>query len=217
MPGLKIEIVKLLNTIILIFQVLDAQKKKKIKPKPKLKSKEKSNTSMNKIPGESKNQSIETPINKNIKNKISKKKKTIQKRRLKKTTIKEYKKVPIKKLKLTTQRPINNGSKENEIPDNLKWLQEDPHELLLSRFVETPKGTKLGESIGIDKSRLILKNKLKFYSIPMTSIKEKGDKLVLRRKVNWKLAVKLGERWRKKTLDVIKMVEPKKSRVIKVK
>jgi hypothetical protein len=131
----------------------------------------------------------------------------------------KVKRVPRAKVraKVKAQGKAKGKSEKDEgVPENLKWLTEDPQEALLSRFVETPKGTKLGESIGIDKSRLILKNKLKFYSIPLNSVKEKGDILVLVRKVNWKLAAKLGENWRKRTLDVLNVDSTIKSKVIKI-
>jgi hypothetical protein len=108
------------------------------------------------------------------------------------------------------------ASKE-KIPDEVKWMQEDPQDQLLSRFVETPKGTRVGESIGIEKKRIILKNKLKFYSIPLKYVKEKDDVLILRRKVNWSVAEKLGEAWRKNALDVIPKNKPKPVKKTKAK
>jgi len=113
------------------------------------------------------------------------------------------KKKLVKKTRLKKRRIIAKSKKADEVPNEVKWMQEDPHDQLLSRFIETPKGTRVGESIGIEKSRIILKNKLKFYSIPLNYVKEKDDKLVLRRKVDWIHAAKLGELWRKNALDVI--------------
>jgi hypothetical protein len=126
-----------------------------------------------------------------------------------KTKKKLVKKTRLKKRSTTvTPKP----KKEQEVPDEVKWMQEDPHDQLLSRFVETPKGTRVGESIGIEQSRIILKNKLNFYVIPLKYIKEKDDKLILRRKVNWDRAAKLGEAWRKKALDVIPKNKPKRKK-----
>ena len=127
------------------------------------------------------------------------------------------KKKLVKRSKLKTKPTQKKVQKEDEIPDEVKWLQEDPQDQLLSRFVETPKGTVVGESIGIEKSKIILKNKLKFYVIPLKYVKEKDDKLVLRRKVNWDNASKLGERWRKQALDVIPKNKPKMGKGVKAK
>ena len=103
-------------------------------------------------------------------------------------------------------------SKKDQVPNEVKWMQEDPQDQLLSRFVETPKGTVVGESIGIEKSMIILKNKLKFYSVPLKYVKEKDDKLILKRKIDWSKAEKLGELWRKEALDVLPKNKPKKSK-----
>jgi len=151
--------------------------------------------------------------------------KIIQKPNIVQTMPKKVKKHKMKEKKLATfQRPLltekpipKEQERINEIPDELNWIKEDPHELLLSRFVETPKGTKLGESIGIYRKRIILKNKLNFYSIPLDSIREKGAKLVLRRKVDWKKAAKLGEIWRKNTLDIIEIQKHKQKKSLKKK
>ena len=112
------------------------------------------------------------------------------------------------KVKPTPVKKVRPSQEPGTVPDELKWLQEDPKDQLLSRFIETPKGTIVGESIGIEKSQLIIKNKLKFYSIPLKYVKEKDDKLVLRRKVDWIRAQKLGESWRKKALDLIPKATP---------
>ena len=104
-------------------------------------------------------------------------------------------------VKKKSVKTVKKKDKFEGLPEELMWIKEDPQELLLSRFVETPKGTRLGESIGVDKTQLILKNKSKFYSIPLKFIKEKKNKLVLRKKVNWKTAARKGEHWRKITLD----------------
>jgi hypothetical protein len=129
----------------------------------------------------------------------------IQKQKLKPTRVKRSRPKPKTSRKPSRSKTVKpNQEKEEEMPEELQWIKEDPHELLLSRFVETPKGTKLGESIGIDGKRLILKNKLNFYSIPLKTIKEKDQILILRKKVDWDEASKLGETWRKNTLDYIK-------------
>lgn len=183
----------------------------------------------------SKSEKKKAPVKKRAKLKLTKKpsketddgkaesvKKSKRRRSIKKARAQEGKVKPVPKTKVKKKPPsdivkrVEESSNNDDIPVELQWLREDPHELLLSRFVETPKGTRLGESIGIDKSRLILKNKLNFYSIPLKSVKEKGDKLILRRKVDWKSATRLGEIWRKNTLDVIK-TRPKKTKQRKAK
>jgi len=113
-----------------------------------------------------------------------------------------------RKVKPKRKLPENKSTKDEDIPTEVMWLREDPRESLLSRFVETPKGNNVGESIGIERSRIILKKKLNFYSIPLKYVKEKDDKLVLTHKVNWTRAAKLGEIWRRKALDII----PKKKK-----
>jgi hypothetical protein len=60
---------------------------------------------------------------------------------------------------------------------------------------------------------IILKNKLKFYSIPLRFVKEKDDKLVLRKRVDWARAEKLGEIWRKNALDVIPSKKVNKGKI----
>ncbi len=157
---------------------------------------------------------------KKVKHKRKMKKQTPNLHKVRRSSIAPKKKV-IKRTKRTTQKPsvrtVGPTPAPEELPQELRWLRDDPHELLLSRFVVTPKDTPLGESIGIDKSMIILKHKSKFYSIPLKSIKEKGDKLVLHKKVNWKRAERLGEHWRKKTLDVMKVKKVKKPKTIKSK
>jgi hypothetical protein len=157
-----------------------------------------------------------------IRAKATVKKTKVQKRRVKKSTPAKLRKVPLKRLSFSKKPEPKQEVKpkkepvEGEIPEELRWLQEDPHELLLSRFIETSKGTRLGESIGIDKKMLIMKKKSKFYSIPLKAIKEKGDVLILKKRVDWKKASKLGESWRRRTLDVIPGKQTKSSKVIKI-
>jgi hypothetical protein len=146
----------------------------------------------------------------------TKERKSKSKQKSKQSKEKNIKKIPKKKLvrkpksKLKKQTTTVKTKKANEVPDEVKWMEEDPHDQLLSRFVETPKGTVVGESIGIEKTRIILKNKLKFYSIPLKYVKEKDDILILQRRVNWTRAEKLGEVWRKAALDIIPKNKAKK-------
>jgi hypothetical protein len=130
----------------------------------------------------------------------------------KKTDIKpkkDTKKKLVKRSKLKKRSATIPSKKDDGVPDELRWMQEDPQDQLLSRFVETPKGTRVGESIGIEKKRMILKFKSNFYVIPINYVKEKDDKLVLLRKVNWDRAGKLGEIWRKNALDPLYISQKK--------
>ena len=110
---------------------------------------------------------------------------------------------PVKKR--PSKKPIKKA--DEQLPEDVKWLEDDPHDEILSRFIYDPKGKQVGETIGVEGKQLIVKNREKFYSIPLISIHEKNSELVLRKKVNWVKAEKKGEKWRKKALDVIK---PKK-------
>lgn len=115
----------------------------------------------------------------------------------------------IKKRKPVKKRPAKKPIKkaDEQLPEDVKWLEDDPHDEILSRFIYDPRGKQVGETIGVEGKQLIVKNREKFYSIPLNSIHEKNSELVLRKKVNWVKAEKKGEKWRKKALDVIK---PKK-------
>jgi hypothetical protein len=129
-------------------------------------------------------------------------------RRTPSTKIGKKKKV-VKKRKIV-RRPLRKKGRKKEdeqLPEDVKWLEDDPHDEILSRFIFNSKGTQMGETIGVEGKQLIIKNREKFYSIPLNSIKEKNDELTLVKKINWKRAEKKGEKWRKKALDVIK---PKK-------
>jgi hypothetical protein len=119
------------------------------------------------------------------------------------------KKKVIRKRKIVKKTAGRKGIKKDEekLPEDVKWLEDDPHDEILSRFIFDPKGSQVGETIGVEGKQLILKDHEKFYSIPLNSIKERNDELILVKKVDWNKAEKKGEKWRKKALDVIK---PKK-------
>ena len=112
---------------------------------------------------------------------------------------------------MVKRRPVKKTTKktEEQLPEDVKWLEDDPHDEILSRFIFNSKGEQVGETIGVEGKQLIVKNREKFYSIPFNSIHEKNDELVLKKKVNWERAEKKGEKWRKKALDLIK---PKKKK-----
>lgn len=124
----------------------------------------------------------------------------------------DSKKKLLKRSKLKPKSTSVSSKKDEVVPDELRWMQEDPQDQLLSRFVETPKGTRVGESIGIEKKKMILKFKSKFFVIPLSYVKEKDDKLVLLRKVNWDNAGKLGEIWRRNALDPLYAGQKKASK-----
>lgn len=75
---------------------------------------------------------------------------------------------------------------------------EDMYESLIPCFVINKNGEKIGETIGMDGKRIIIKKMEAFYSVPLSKINEKSDKLVVD-DVDWKEAKILGERWRKKS------------------
>ncbi len=88
--------------------------------------------------------------------------------------------------------------------DRSVWT-EDPRDELLSRFIKDKKGRKLGESIGVEGNEMIMKRGDRFYIIPLKNIKKKKKELLFVGKINWKAAKIKGERWRKRSLDVIKV------------
>jgi len=93
---------------------------------------------------------------------------------------------------------------------DLGWMEEDPKDHLLSRFIEDPSSNIIGESIGIERKNLIMKSGLKFYSIPLKNIVEKNDNLSIKGRIDRKKARKLGEAWRKRALDPLYQKKNKK-------
>ena len=211
--------ITLLHYLIIILQTITTQKGKKTKLKQRT-------TKFNNVQGGVKNQlngavSIRKKRTKKrtrppIRNLPTRKSQTRRKVPPKTRTMEHNKKL-IRKTKLKIKSSHDKLQQEDNIPEEVRWLQEDPQDQLLSRFVETPKGTKVGESIGIEKSELILKNKLNFYLIPLNYVKEKDGKLILRRKVNWSSAAKLGDAWRRRALDIIRNKKQKRIKSGKVK
>lgn len=72
---------------------------------------------------------------------------------------------------------------------------------ILSRFIVDKKDTIVGESIGIEGKFIVVKHREKFYLVPRNAVKLQGDKLVLKKKVDWIAALARGEGWRKEELD----------------
>jgi len=103
---------------------------------------------------------------------------------------------PVKITRRKTRRRVNAST-----PEDLKWVEEDPKDHLLSRYIKDSKGKVVGESIGVEGKYIIMKNGLKFYSIPLRNIVELETELRLKGRINRDKARKLGEEWRKKALD----------------
>jgi hypothetical protein len=93
------------------------------------------------------------------------------------------------------------GRRSKGTPSDLRWVEEDPKDHLLSRFIFDGKGNIIGESIGVDGKYLIMKSGKKFYSVPLKNIREDEKDLTLKGKIDKRMARKLGEVWRKKALD----------------
>ena len=68
---------------------------------------------------------------------------------------------------------------------------------LLSRFVVDKDGKRLGESISVYNDLLIIKKEGKFYAIPLKHIATKGEHLAIKGIVQWDIAEKLAQEWKK--------------------
>lgn len=78
---------------------------------------------------------------------------------------------------------------------------EDPRDEYLSLFVLNRNDEVVGESIGVEGDKIIIKNQDKFYEIPLGSVEIEDKKLRLKANVNWKKAKKAGDKWKTKELD----------------
>jgi len=83
--------------------------------------------------------------------------------------------------------------------------KEDLYESLIPRFVVNKSGEKIGETIGMDGQRIILKKNSDFYSIPVSVLDEHLGELIIEKDIDWEKAKALGERWRKKSFIVGKV------------
>lgn len=84
---------------------------------------------------------------------------------------------------------------------------------ILSLFIVDSEGHVVGESIGVEGSKLVLKHKGVFYVIPLNSVKKSKGNLKLIKSVDWTAARAYGERWKKENLDPLwgtKPIKPKK-------
>ncbi|MBU2565161.1 MAG: hypothetical protein KJ655_02770 [Candidatus Thermoplasmatota archaeon] len=79
---------------------------------------------------------------------------------------------------------------------------EDISEYLIPRFVINKGGERIGETIGMDGQRVILKKDSNFYSVPLSVLDERHGELIIEKEPDWEKAKILGERWRKKSFVV---------------
>ncbi|MBU4189763.1 MAG: hypothetical protein KJ886_02025 [Candidatus Thermoplasmatota archaeon] len=82
---------------------------------------------------------------------------------------------------------------------------EDMSEYLIPRFVINTGGERIGETIGMDGQRVILKKDSNFYSVPVSVLDERHGELIIEKDLDWEKAKILGERWRKKSFVVGKV------------
>ena len=117
------------------------------------------------------------------------------------------KKSQVKKPAGTGRKPVRVTRKkqvkrtETSTMEDLKWVEEDPKDHLLSLFIKDAHGKVIGESIGVEGRYIIMKSGLKFYSIPLKNVVEGEMELILKGRINRPRARKLGEQWRKRALD----------------
>lgn len=82
---------------------------------------------------------------------------------------------------------------------------EDTSEYLIPRFVINKNGERIGETIGMDGQKIILKKDGNFYSVPLSVLDERLGELIIEKDIDWGKAKILGERWRKKSFIVGKV------------
>ena len=131
-------------------------------------------------------------------------KKKVWTRRLKtpgRTTKSRNKATEVRKQRVSATPRKPSVKSETSTPADLKWVEDDPKDHLLSRFIYDHNGNIIGESIGVEGKQLIMKSGSKFYSVPLRNIKEGGNELTVKGRINKTRARKLGEIWRKKALD----------------
>lgn len=81
-----------------------------------------------------------------------------------------------------------------------KWIDE-PIDEYLSRFVINKDGERIGETVGIEGERIIMKKDDDFFSIPINAIEEKYGDLLLSKGIDWEESKTLGEAWREKSYN----------------
>ena len=90
------------------------------------------------------------------------------------------------------------GARSKELK---KKALEDPKDEYLSRFVLEDGEKTLGESVGIEKDMIVIKEGDAFFMIPLKSVELSEDRLHLKESVDWRKAKRKGEKWRKNELD----------------
>jgi hypothetical protein len=107
---------------------------------------------------------------------------------------------PVKKKKVKKIRKKGKKATKQPSSEDFKWMEEDPHDELFSRFVYSRAGERMGESIGVENKHLIVKSEQKFYLVPLAAVDFEADDLRVVRRVDWKKAGRLGNTWKKKNL-----------------
>ncbi len=82
-----------------------------------------------------------------------------------------------------------------------KMVLDDPKDEYLSLFVHDQNGVLKGETIGIEADHVVIKDKGEFYKTPLSNFKIDGRVLRAVKDIDWDIAKKKGEGWRKKELD----------------
>ncbi|MGA1793550.1 MAG: DUF5749 family beta-barrel protein [Thermoplasmatota archaeon] len=71
----------------------------------------------------------------------------------------------------------------------------------LSRFLKDKKGDVKGETIDFEGDDLVVKKGDEFFRVPISSVELEEEFLMLKKRVDWKKAKVMGEKWRKRELD----------------
>ncbi|MFW3145435.1 MAG: DUF5749 family beta-barrel protein [Thermoplasmatota archaeon] len=91
--------------------------------------------------------------------------------------------------------------RKKSIPELSDAEAKDFRDDMLSLFVRDDGGKVVGETIGFDGNHLILKMEDRFFKIPISAVEKAEGSLVVKKRIDWKKAGKMGEKWRKKELD----------------
>jgi hypothetical protein len=82
-----------------------------------------------------------------------------------------------------------------------KMVLDDPRDEYLSRFVHEVDGRIIGETIGLEKEMIVIKNGDDFFVAPLSSFELDDNVLKVIVPVNWNKAREEGEDWKNKELD----------------
>ena len=93
--------------------------------------------------------------------------------------------------------------------NNLEEIEEEESkkDALLCRFVFDGAGKQMGESISMDGDIIILKSGTTYLGVPIKHIEEDGKKLIVKGLVNLDKAIKMGEKWQKKSFRELEQNE----------